>query len=401
MRFKDNWQQKAALFLLSQMVSIFGTSVVAYAVIWYITLETTSASLMTILILCAFLPQILISLIAGVWADRYHRKKLIIFADLFTAAVTLIMAICFISGNKSLTLIFVASALRSLGAGIQTPAVSAILPQLVPVEKLTKVNGINNSLNSAMTLLSPAVGGLMLATIGFSYTLLIDVFTALIAVIIFIFIKVEKHVCPEESGSVFKELKNGLLYTKNHLLLRRLLVFYALFFFLVAPAAFLTPLLVARSFGPEVWRLTLNEVFWSGGAVLGGLIISFWGGFKNRLSTMALATAAFGITIALLGIVDDFRIYLAIMLISGVFMPMFGTAETVLIQENVEENMLGRVFSIVQIIVSGALPLGMLLFGPLGDMIAIEYLLIATGICLLALTPSILRMRSVLEDQHI
>jgi len=395
---KDNWQQKAALFLLSQMVSIFGTAVVAYAVIWYITLETSSAGLMTILIICTFLPQILISLVAGVWADRYNRKKLIIFADLFTAVVTLIMAICFISGNKSFTLIFVASALRSLGAGIQMPAVSAILPQIVPMEKLTKVNGVNNSLNSAMTLLSPAVGGLMLATIGFSYTLLIDVFTALIAIIIFIFIKVEKHTCVEEAGSVFKELRNGLLYTKNHLLLRRLLIFYALFFFLLAPAAFLTPLLVVRSFGPEVWRLTLNEMFWSGGAVLGGLIISVWGGFKNRISTMALATAGFGITIALMGIVGNFQIYLAIMLISGLFMPFFGTAETVLIQENVEEHMLGRVFSIVQIIVSAALPLGMLLFGPLGDMIAIEYILIATGICLAFLTLFIIRMRPAIKD---
>jgi len=393
----DNWQRKAALFLTSQMISIFGTSVVAYAVIWYITLETSSASLMTILIVCTFLPQVLISLIAGVWADRYNRKKLIIISDLFTAIVTLVLAICFISGSKSFTLIFVAAALRSLGAGIQTPAVSAILPQIVPMEKLTKVNGINNALISATTLLSPAVGGIMLSTMGFSYTLLIDVFTAIIAVVIFTFIKVKKHACSEEVDSIFKELKKGLLYTKNHPLLSKLLFFYILFFFLVAPAAFLTPLMVARSFGPEVWRLTLNEMFWSGGAVLGGVVISFWGGFKNKLSTMALSTAAFGITIALMGVAKDFWLYLVIILLSGIFMPIFSTAETVLIQENVEENMMGRVFSIVQIIITAAMPLGMLVFGPLGDMIPIEYLLIGTGICMALLTPSILRVRHIVE----
>lgn len=397
MQTTDNWQRKAALFLTSQMISIFGTSVVAYAVIWYITLETSSASLMTILIVCTFLPQVLISLIAGVWADRYNRKKLIIISDLFTAIVTLVLAICFISGSKSFTLIFVAAALRSLGAGIQTPAVSAILPQIVPMEKLTKVNGINNALISATTLLSPAVGGIMLSTMGFSYTLLIDVFTAIIAVVIFTFIKVKKHACSEEVDSIFKELKKGLLYTKNHPLLSKLLFFYILFFFLVAPAAFLTPLMVARSFGPEVWRLTLNEMFWSGGAVLGGVVISFWGGFKNKLSTMALSTAAFGITIALMGVAKDFWLYLVIILLSGIFMPIFSTAETVLIQENVEENMMGRVFSIVQIIITAAMPLGMLVFGPLGDMIPIEYLLIGTGICMALLTPSILRVRHIVE----
>ena len=207
MQATDNWQRKAVLFLTSQMISIFGSSVVSYAVIWYITLETSSASLMTLLIICAFLPQILISLIAGVWADRYNRKKLIIISDLFTATVTLVMAIFFIGGSKSFFLILVASALRSLGQGVQMPAVGAILPQIVPMEKLTKVNGINNSLTCAMTLISPAIGGLALATIGFSYTLLIDVITALIAVTIFTFIKVEKHAGAAESGSVFAELK--------------------------------------------------------------------------------------------------------------------------------------------------------------------------------------------------
>jgi len=390
MKQSDNWVYKAFIFLTSQTLSLFGSSVVAYAVIWYITLETSSASLMTILVLCSFLPQILISLFAGVWADRYNRKAIIILSDSFTALATLALVVLWFNGIRSFTVIFVISALRSVGAGLQMPAVGAILPQIVPMEKLTKVNGINSALNSTLMLLSPALGGILLGTVGFSYTLLVDVVTAFLAVSIMLFLKVERHVRTNESASAFAQLKNGLLYTKNHPLLWKLMIFYTLFFFLITPAAFLTPLLVERSFGGEVWRLTANEMSWSLGSLLGGVIISFWGGFRNRLATMALASAGFGVTFALLGTADHFYLYLLIMVISGIFMPIFSTAETVLIQESVEESMLGRVFSIVQIIASSVMPLGMVIFGPLGDMVSIESILIGTGSLLALLSPFIL-----------
>jgi DHA3 family macrolide efflux protein-like MFS transporter len=389
-----NWSYKAFIFLTGQALSLFGSSIVGYAVIWYITLETSSASLMTIAILCSFLPQVPISLFAGVWADRYNRKLMIILSDLFTAAVTLLMAILLLGGVKAFSIIFIMSALRSIGAGLQMPAVGAILPQIVPTEKLTRVNGINAALNSALMLVSPALGGVLLGTIGLSYTLLVDVVTAAMAVGIMLLLQVEKHKRTEETHSAVAELKNGLQYIKNHPLLWKLLIFYALFFFLIAPAAFLTPIMIERSFGPEIWRLSANEMAWTFGSLVGGIIISLWGGFPNRLATMALSAAGFGITFALLGTARNFYLYLLIMLISGIFMPIFSTAETVLIQESAEESMLGRVFSIIQIIASTIMPLGMVVFGPLGDVVSIESILIGTGLCLTLLAPFILRCRT-------
>lgn len=369
------------------MVSIFGSSVVGYAVIWYITLETSSSSLMGISIICSFVPQIIISLFAGVWADRYSRKVIIILSDLFTAVSTLVLAVLFLSGFRSLTMIFIITALRSLGGGVQSPAVSAILPQIVPTDKLTKVNGLNNALSSVLQLLSPAIGGVLLATFGFGATMFIDVISALLAVCIMLFLKVE-HQPRELSGqSSLNQLVQGFRYTSTHPLLRRLLILFAVYFFMVTPAAFLTPVMIARSFGDEVWRLTANEMVWTAGSLLGGLIISVWGGFKNRLATFMLSCAGFGVTFALLGLVSNFYVYLAVMFISGIFMPIAATTETVLIQETVPEEMLGRVFSIVQIIITAAMPLGMLLFGPLGDIVPIEWLLIISGGILVVISP--------------
>lgn len=383
----NQWKSRAAIFLISQMVSIFGSSVVGYAVIWYITLETSSSSFMGISIICSFVPQIIISLFAGVWADRYSRKVIIILSDLFTAVSTLVLAVLFLSGFRSLTMIFIITALRSLGGGVQSPAVSAILPQIVPTDKLTKVNGLNNALSSVLQLLSPAIGGVLLATFGFGATMFIDVISALLAVCIMLFLKVE-HQPRELSGqSSLNQLVQGFRYTSTHPLLRRLLILFAVYFFMVTPAAFLTPVMIARSFGDEVWRLTANEMVWTAGSLLGGLIISVWGGFKNRLATFMLSCAGFGVTFALLGLVSNFYVYLAVMFISGIFMPIAATTETVLIQETVPEEMLGRVFSIVQIIITAAMPLGMLLFGPLGDIVPIEWLLIISGGILVVISP--------------
>ncbi len=386
------WRGKAAIFLTSQLLSLFGSSVVGYAVMWYIVIQTSSSSMMALSIICSFVPQIIISPFAGVWADRYNRKIIIMLGDSFTAVATLILALCFFAGIQSMVLIFIISVVRSIGVGLQTPAISAILPQIVPMDKLTKVNGIHSSLSSAMMLVSPAVGGLILSTMGFEYTMLVDVITALLAVGFMVFLKVERQREPKET-TVWGEIREGLSYVKSHTLIKNLLIFYALFFFLVSPAAFLTPIMVERTFGADVWLLTANETAWTIGTIAGGIAMTLWGGFKNRLLTLCFSCAAFGITFALMGLIYNFWIYLGILVLSGIFMPIFGTTETVIIQESVEENMLGRVFSIVQIIVSVAMPLGMVLFGPLGDIFEIQHILIITGLCLIVLAPFILKCR--------
>lgn len=355
---------------------------VSFAVIWYITLETSSGFLMTLSIVCSFLPQILISLFAGVWADRYDRKKLIIYADLFIAIPTLILAFLFLSGITSLWLIFTISIVRSIGSGVQSPAVGAILPQIVPPDKLMKVNGINSSIGSVMMLVTPALSGLLLSIFGLSATLFLDFVTAVTAVVILSFLPIAARAksADDPDSNVMAELAAGIAYARSHTLIKYLLVFYALFFFLITPAAFLTPLLVERSFGSDVWLLTANEISWSVGCLIGGLAVTMTGGFKNRIFTMAISCIAFGVLFAALGIASNFTLYLAIMLVAGVFMPLFGTAETILIQEQVPEYMMGRVFSMIQIIASSVMPLGMVLFGPLADIVSIESIMIGTGI---------------------
>ena len=103
---KDHWKRKITLFLTAQTISLFGSSLVQYAIIWYITLTTTSGVMMTISTVCGFLPQMAISLFAGVWIDRYSRKKMIMLADGMIAIATLLLAVMFLMGYNNIWLLY-------------------------------------------------------------------------------------------------------------------------------------------------------------------------------------------------------------------------------------------------------------------------------------------------------
>ncbi|MHB1394015.1 MAG: MFS transporter [Clostridia bacterium] len=382
---KNNWKKDIILFLSSQTISLFGSSLVMYAIMWHITLTTKSGAMMTISAICNFLPTFFLSPFAGVWADRYNRKMLIILADSFIAVTTLLMAILFLLGYDSIVLLFAMSAFRAVGTGIQTPAVGAYIPQIVPEDKLTKVNGINGSIQSMVMLISPMISGALLTMASIEAIFFIDVVTAAIAVFALTFLlKVPAHAKAQnpQATSYFKDMLEGVAYIRTHSYVKKFFIFCTFFFFLIAPVAFLTPLQVTRTFGSDVWRLTAIEITFSTGMIVGGMLMAYWGGFKNRIHTMTFSCTIVGICTLALGVVPIFWLYLLFMVITGVSIPFFNTPSMVLLQEKVEADFLGRVFGVMGMISSSMMPLGMLVFGPIADVIKIEWLLIGTGFLL-------------------
>src|SRR5690606_17370517 len=356
------------LFLSSQTISLFGSSIVQYAIMWHITLTTESGLMMTLYIICGFVPTFILSPVAGVWADRYNRKMLIISADGLIAIATLILAILFLMGFDSIWLLFGIAAVRAFGSGIQMPAVGAILPQIVPKDKLTKVNGANGSIQAVIMFVSPMVSAALLAMSTIEVIFFIDVVTAAIAIftlLAFLKISVHEKAAEKQTTSYFSDFKQGLQYVTGHGFLKTFFVFFSIFFVLMAPAAFLTPLQVTRSFGDDYWRLSAIEIAFSVGMMAGGGIIASWGGFHNKVKTMSFASIIMGICTFALGIVPLFWIYLVFMAIFGIAMPIFSTPGTVLLQEKIEEEYLGRVFGVMGMISTSMMPFGMLIFGPI------------------------------------
>jgi DHA3 family macrolide efflux protein-like MFS transporter len=303
-------------------------------------------------------------------------------------------------GYQAVWLLFIISAVRALGAGIQTPAVGAILPQIVPQEQLTKVNGINGSLQALTMFVAPIVSAALLTVASIEAIFFIDVVTAAIAIFtLFVFLKIPLHkkASDTQSTGYLDDFKEGLVYIKQHAFLKSFFIFFAFFFVLMAPAAFLTPLQVTRSFGDDVWRLTAIEIAFSVGMMAGGGIIASWGGFKNKVYTMAIASFVMAVSTFALGIVPVFWVYLAIMAVFGVAMPIFNTPTTVMLQEKVDENYLGRIFGVFGMISTSMMPIGMLIFGPLADVVKIEWLLVGTGLFMLVLTVFFVRNKRLVE----
>lgn len=380
-----HWRRNVAIFLSGQTVSMFGSMLVQYAVMWYLTLETKSGLVLALSAIFGFAPQAIISLFGGVWADRHNRKFLIIAADLSIALSTLVLAIIMLAGNTSIALIMVVLAIRSLGAGIQMPAVTALIPQITPEDKLMRVNGIYGSINSGTALIAPAVAGAVYgATSEISAILFVDVVTAVIGVGLLLLVPVTKVVRSSETVGYFEDLKLGVRYVGSHPLVRWLIgVFAAVFILTVAPS-YLTPLMLVRSFDDEVWMLTVLELSFSIGMVLGGIVIASWGGMKNRVTMIALFSASFGVIAVAMGFTTNLIVFFALMFVVGLAVPMFSTPTMTLLQEKVEPEFQGRVFGFVNIAMAVGMPIGMVVFGPLADVIAVETLLIISGVLMVA-----------------
>lgn len=383
------WKGKSAQFIASQIVSLFGSMLVRYAIMWYVTLQTKSGGAITLMTLCIFLPQMLISLFAGVWADKFSRKTLIMISDLFIASSSLILALYFLLGGTHIWMMFFVTALSSLGTGVQMPAINAFVSQIVPKNKLVKVNSILTSLQSVIQLLAPAISAFLVVAVDLYYLFGIDVITAVTAVIIILFLKVNPYKKSDEKKHIFTDFKDGVKYVAKHKYLRDLMLYMTFLMMFLTPIAMLTTLQITRTFGANLDEsalylyLAIAEIAFSAGMILGGVIMGITGGFKNRGHSISLATVAFGVLTVLLGLagfLQIFYFYVAIMFIIGIFLPLFNVSTVTLVQENVELSMMGRVFGFYTIVNSTIMPLAMLGYGPLSDVLSIEWILIITGI---------------------
>jgi DHA3 family macrolide efflux protein-like MFS transporter len=289
---KSNWKKNAALFLTSQTLSLFGTMLVQYAIMWHIVLETQSGAMMTIYILVAVLPTFFTSLLGGVWADKYNKKHLINLADGSIALISLAIAISLSAGIDSIVLLMIAACVRALGQGVQQPVVTSLIPFIVPENKLLKINGINSSLQSGIYLLSPLVSASLMSLASLQTLFLIDVVTAVIAIgILYFLVKVplmERKTKNQEKTSHFTDLMDGLRYLKYNKYLLLLVVFSGLSSIFMSSLV-LIPLQVTRNFGADLWLLSAVEIGQAAGMIAGGLLIGVWC-FRNKIYALGAAS---------------------------------------------------------------------------------------------------------------
>ena len=386
---QNHWKRKTILFLISHCITLFGSMIVQMSIIWYVTLKTSSGGWVAAFTICSYLPQFLISFFAGVWADRYSRKKLIILADGVITVATLVMFLVMpmISLDSILlSALLAVSIIRSVGAGIQTPAVNAVIPQLVPEEYLMKYNGLNATVQSIVQFAAPAVAGAVLSIGTFRATLFIDILTALVGIGLLSCVLLPKQEASNENVSILSEIKAGIRYSFSDKLIGKILIVYGLYILLCVPAGFMAALLVSRVYGDVYWYLTALELVGFAGMALGGVLMGVWGGFKSRIKTFALGLFVLSLMTIGMGISPYFILYLVLMFVYSIALTMIQTATTTIIQEKADSSMQGRVFGLMGAMYSGFLPVGMAIFGPLADVMPLQWIIVGSGIALVLVT---------------
>ncbi len=393
------WRRNVAIFIVSQTVTVFGSMLVQYAIVWHLTLVTQSGTVLAISSLAGFGPQAIISIFGGVLADRHNRKLLIMAADAAIAVSTLILVVLMLNGVDDLWPIYVTLVIRSAGAGVQMPAVSALIPQITPSAHLMRVNGINSTIQSGMMLLAPAVAAAIYASLTIVAVLMVDIVTAAIGIGLLSLLAVEKvrRLSEETMPSYLADMRDGLCYVCTHPFVRWVLSIYAIVFILLVAPSGLTPLLVVRTFGDEalrvvvagitieagdsVWKLTVNELAFSVGMIAGGAAVASWGSLvRNRIAMFALSIASLSLITVAMGLAGNMWLFFFLMLLCGFGVPFFSVPSLTLLQQTVEQQRQGRVFSFVSIAYSIAGPLGMGIFGPLADQVSVQLLLVVAGV---------------------
>ena len=374
-----NWARRFFTIWTGQALSLFGSALVQFALIWWLTQNSGSATVLAIATLVGMLPQIVIGPFAGALVDRWNRRIIMIAADGTIALFSLLLAYLFATGTVQIWHVYAVMAVRALGGAFHYPAMAASTPLMVPNEQLTRINGLNQALQGVNSLVAPPVGALLLGVLPTQGILLIDVGTAMMAILPLLFLSVpqpERHQEEDaaEKPSLFRDVRDGLAYVRT-IPGFTAIIFMALFLnFLLVPTTALVPLLVTKHFGKGAIELGLLESSMGIGIIAGGILLSIWGGFKKKIATSLVGIIGLGIGVTLIGLAPANLFILAIVgnVILGSMIPIANGPIGALMQSIVRPDMQGRVMSLVNSGATAISPLGLLLAGPFSDWLGIR-----------------------------
>jgi len=388
-----NWAARFFTIWGGGAFSLFGSALVQFALVWYLTKETGSATVLATASLAALLPQIILGPFAGALVDRWNRRIIMIVADGGIAIATLVLIWLFATGNIQIWHIYALGAIRSLGGAFHHPAMTSSTSLMVPKKHLARVAGANQTLQGIINISAPPLGALLIELISTQNVLLIDIGTAMLAILPLLFISIPKpprQVAQEngvtEKTTYWQDLRAGFTYVVKWPGLFGLILLAMMLNFLLSPASSLLPLVVTRIFNGSATELGWVESTFGVGIILGGVLLSIWGGFKRRIVTSFSGIIGIGLGILLTGLVPEnmFHLFLAAGFLTG-FSQVFANGPlNAIFQASITPDMQGRVFSLLGAGATAMMPLGLMIAGPISDQLGIRFWFVFGGsVCIL------------------
>jgi DHA3 family macrolide efflux protein-like MFS transporter len=375
----EEWRSRFFSFWIGQQFSLFGSSIVMFALSWWLAEETGSATILASSLLVEILPSVLLQVVAGPIIDRHSRKIIMILADGAIAAASAALGLLFWTGSIQIWQIYAAMVVRGIGETFHGPAQAASVSLMVPEQHLARIAGLDRVMQGATRIITPPIGALLVSFLPMYLVLGVDVVTAAIAIAILLFISIP-GVVPSRNSYV-GDIREGFRYILEWRGLFLLLISAAFLNFLATPAFSLLPLLVKDHFGKGAIELGWLDSSAGLGLLLGGSALSAWGGFRRRMRTATLGLAGMGVGILTIGILPPEWLSATIlaMFVFGFMNCLTNGPLQAMEQAIVRAEMQGRLFSLGSALSMGMIPLGLAVAGPVADAFGIQIWYVMSG----------------------
>lgn len=401
------WKQKFLTITLGQTISLIGSSAVQFSIIWWLASKSSSPAVLAFSGLVAFLPQLILGPFAGVWIDRLNRKWVVIGADMFMGLIAVVFAVVFWQMKEppfwSACLVL---GVRAVGDVFHTPAIQAIIPTLVPKEELMRANGWSQFMKSGAFMLGPVFGALLYSALPMHLILITDFIGALAASLTMFCVHVpDIERTFDEKTNFLHELKEG---GKIYLQDKKLLLIIAastlcMCFFL--PLSSYYPLMSSSYFKVSAFHGSVVELLYAGGMMGVSALIGLFGNIKRKFLMGYIGLLGMGITSFVCGILpgDDwaFWIFAIFCMLMGGCGNVFNIPIIAYMQETIPPEAMGRAFSLMGSVMSLAMPLGLLVSGPVAEKYGVEFWFLVTGVGVTVIAIAAMLLSAGLKEKKI
>lgn len=395
---------------IGQAISLLGSQLVQFALIWWLTESTGSAIVLTIASLVGLLPQVILGPFVGVLVDRWNRRWTLFLADSGVMAATLLLALLFWLGVAQLWHVYAILFLRAVAGSFHWPAMTASTSLMVPDEHLTRIQGLNQMLNGGLNIIAAPLGALLVSLLPLQAILLIDAATALFAIVPLLFVVVpqpqKENVAGETAVSAsvtfWEDMNIGLRYVRNWPGLLILMGLAMIINFLVHPTMTLLPLLVTNHFHGGAYHLSAIEVGLGVGIIAGGLALGGWGGFRKKIITSLAGLIGLSVGLLIIGFTPDNLFWLAVggMFLGGFMLSLCNGPVLAIIQSVVAPEKQGRVFTLLASASSGIAPIGLIFAGPLAEAFGVQIWFVLSGVIMLVASSASLLVPALIHIEE-
>ncbi len=403
------WKTRFFTVWTGQQLSLIGSRIAQFALVWWVTEKTGSATVLATATMVALLPRILLGPVIGALVDRWNRQKIMMISDSFVALVSLWLAYLFWTGTMQVWHVYVVMLARSAGGAFQSPAFRASTTLMVPSKHYTRMEGLNQTISGVLSVSAPPLGALSLALLPLSGVMMIDVITALFAIVPLFFLSIPQpppeHVHAIRAASVLSNTREGLRFILHWPGLLALVGLVLVMKIMMMPAFSLTPVLILKNFGRDASSLALYQALIGAGTIGGGFLVSVWGGFKRRILTILLGFGGMGLGAVIVGFSSTERFWMALVgaALLGGMMAIANAPYTAILQARIPSHMQGRVMASLGSLLTLTTPIGLAMAGPISDLLGVQFWYRIGGIVCILLAVAGLLFPALMhfEDQEI